>query len=214
MEPRRGSSSSLTSTLLCHADSGTVVRLSDGRQAVWRSAARWKVAGWDWHLLRWTRGLNSGGRGRGGGGPSRGGDPVNVLDPIQIGSEALARSGLDDSCTPACFQTGSIWLKPDPVTQNQTRSGPILHNMIRAACEGTQLSVKVGGMMILSCRLTSGPDAVGQNLTEPCRLDPSLLCTIWARPSLEKQSRIMREVGSGIYIQSGTIVVACWPSWL
>ena len=34
MEPRRGSSSSLTSTLLCHGDSGTVVHLSDGRQSV------------------------------------------------------------------------------------------------------------------------------------------------------------------------------------
>ena len=145
------------------------------------------------------------------GGPPRGGDPVNVLDPIRIGSEALARSGPDDSCTPACFRTRSIWLKPDPVTQNQIRSGPILHNMIRAVCGRTQLSLKVGGMMSLSCQLTSGPDAFGQNLTKPSRLDPSRLCTIWSRPSLEKQSQIMREVGSGIYIQFGTIVVACWP---
>ena len=137
-----------------------------------------------------------------------------MLDLIQIGSEALARSGLDVSCTPACFRTGSIWPKPDPVPQNQIRSGPILRNMIWAVCGRTQPSLKVGGVMILSRQLTSGPDAFGQNLTKPSRLDPSQLCTIWSRPSLEKQSRIMREVGSGIYIQSGTIVVACWPSWL
>ena len=30
-----------------------------------------------------------------------------------ISLEALARSGPDDSCTLACFQTGSVWAKPD-----------------------------------------------------------------------------------------------------
>ena len=35
--------------------------------------------------------------------------PVNMPDPAQIGWEALARSGPDDSCTLACFQTGSVW---------------------------------------------------------------------------------------------------------
>ena len=39
--------------------------------------------------------------------------PVNVPDLIWIGSEALARSGPDDSCTLVCFWTGCIWPKPD-----------------------------------------------------------------------------------------------------
>ena len=37
---------------------------------------------------------------------------------IWIGSEALARSGPDDSCTPASVRTGSVWPKPDAVSQN------------------------------------------------------------------------------------------------
>ena len=38
--------------------------------------------------------------------------------PVRIGREALARSRMDDSCTPACFRTGSVWPKPDTVSQN------------------------------------------------------------------------------------------------
>ena len=38
---------------------------------------------------------------------------LNMPDPIGIGSAALARSGPDDSCTPACFRTGSVWPKPN-----------------------------------------------------------------------------------------------------
>ena len=37
--------------------------------------------------------------------------------------------GPDDSCTPACFRTRSAWPKPDTVSQNQIKSGPVLHNM-------------------------------------------------------------------------------------
>ena len=37
---------------------------------------------------------------------------------VQIGWEAEARSGPDDSCTLACFQTGSVWPKPDTISQN------------------------------------------------------------------------------------------------
>ena len=65
------------------------------------------------------------------------------LHPIRIGSEALAGSGLDDSCTPACFQTGSVSLKPDTVSQNQVRSRLVLHNMIQAIGGRMQPSLKV-----------------------------------------------------------------------
>ena len=44
--------------------------------------------------------------------------PVNMPDPIRIGWEALTRSGPDDSCSSACFRTGSVWPKPDTVSQN------------------------------------------------------------------------------------------------
>ena len=33
--------------------------------------------------------------------------------PIWISAETLSKSGPDDSCTLACFQTGSVWLKPN-----------------------------------------------------------------------------------------------------
>ena len=33
--------------------------------------------------------------------------------PIRITWEALVRSGSDDSCTPACLRTGSVWPKPE-----------------------------------------------------------------------------------------------------
>ena len=59
---------------------------------------------------------------------------VNMPDPIRIGSEALVRSGPDDSCTSACFRTGTVQPKPDAVSQNQIRSGLVLYNLIRAVC--------------------------------------------------------------------------------
>ena len=40
-----------------------------------------------------------------------------------------ARTVPGDSCTLACFQTRSVWPKPDQVIQ--IRSGPVLHNVIQ-----------------------------------------------------------------------------------
>ena len=40
------------------------------------------------------------------------------LHPVRIGWGALARSGSDVSCTPACFRTGSVWPKRDTISQN------------------------------------------------------------------------------------------------
>ena len=58
---------------------------------------------------------------------------------IRIGSEALAGSGPDDACAPACFRTNSVWPKPDTVSsQEQSGSGLVLHSRIRAVCRKTQ----------------------------------------------------------------------------
>ena len=38
--------------------------------------------------------------------------------PVRISSEALVRSGPDDSCTPPCFRTGCVWSNPDTVSQD------------------------------------------------------------------------------------------------
>ena len=65
--------------------------------------------------------------------------------PVRIGWEALARSGPDDSCTLACFRTGSVWLKPATVSQNQIGSGLDLHKIIRAVCGRTQTNLKEKG---------------------------------------------------------------------
>ena len=40
------------------------------------------------------------------------------LHLFRISWEALARSGPDDCCTPACFRTGSVWPKPGTISQN------------------------------------------------------------------------------------------------
>ena len=50
---------------------------------------------------------------------------------VRISWEALARSRPDDSCTLACFQTGSVWPKPDTINQNQIGSRLVLHNIIQ-----------------------------------------------------------------------------------
>ena len=38
---------------------------------------------------------------------------------VRIVWEALAKCGPNDSRTPACFRTGSVWPKPDTVSQNE-----------------------------------------------------------------------------------------------
>ena len=85
--------------------------------------------------------------------------PVNVPHPVRVGSEALAKSGLHDSCGLACFRTGSVWPKPDTASQNQIGPGPVLHSMIWDVCGRTQLSLKVGNWWRASCLLPeSGPN--------------------------------------------------------
>ena len=111
---------------------------------------------------------------------------------IQIGSKVLARIGLDDSCTLACFQTGSIWPQNLTVIENQIRSRLVLHSVIWAICERMHPSLKLGNWlqagcvlpepdpMILEHWLASCPDAFGPNLTTQIRSGSFLHNMIWA----------------------------------
>lgn len=81
-------------------------------------------------------------------------DPLPVLGAMHdvfpskhVGSEALARSKPDDSCTVADFQAGSIWPKLGMVSRDQIGSRLVLHVMICAICGITQLSLKVGKLV-------------------------------------------------------------------
>ena len=56
------------------------------------------------------------------------------IKPFWIGLEALTRSGPNDSCTLACFWTGSIQSKHDTVSQSQIGPRLLVHHMILAIC--------------------------------------------------------------------------------
>ena len=59
--------------------------------------------------------------------------------PVRIRWEALARSGPDDSCTPACFRTGSVWPKPDNLPElNRIRVGFAQYYPGRLLMNGTE----------------------------------------------------------------------------
>ena len=49
----------------------------------------------------------------------------------------LPETGPNDSCTPACFQTRSVWPNPDQAIQ--IGSGSVLHDMIHAFFGKTEL---------------------------------------------------------------------------
>ena len=110
-------------------------------------------------------------------------------------------------------RTGSVWPKPDTVSQNQVGPGLVFHSMIRAVYGRTQPSLKVGnsertgcvlpepGQTILVHQLFSGPDTFGPNLARPSRSVLGRFCTIWSRYGLlcKNGTELMREVGPGIY---------------
>ena len=110
-------------------------------------------------------------------------------------------SGPDDSCTPACFRTGSVWPKPDTISQNEIGSGLVLYNVIQDVCGRMQLSLKMGNWQRAGCVLPGTglddsckpacfrPDKLGQTLTRTSRSDPGQFCTAWLMPSLEKWNR-------------------------
>ena len=71
-------------------------------------------------------------------------DPVCILSWSAWWLETLVRTRPNDSCTPGCFWTGSVWLKSDTVSQNQIRSRVVLCNVIWAIYGRMDLSLKVG----------------------------------------------------------------------
>ena len=102
-------------------------------------------------------------------------------DPIRIGSEALASSGLDDTCTPAFFRAGSVGQKPDSQPEpNWIQAGFAQYDLGRLwknATESESGKLEVGqklSLMIPAHQIASRPDAFGQTLTRPSRSDPVL----------------------------------------
>ena len=76
----------------------------------------------------------------------------------------------------ACFQTGSVWPKPDTVSQNQTDSSLVLHNVIQTICGRKQLNLKVGTWWQAGSVL---PDTGPNNF---CTLAFFRTRCIWPRP--------------------------------
>ena len=109
-------------------------------------------------------------------------------DPIRIPSGSArkpwARSVPDDSCTPSCFRTGSVWPKPNTVSWNQIRSGLVLHNTIRDICGRTQLSLKVGRLRAGCVLPEAGPMILVHQLVSRAR-------SVWPKPDQATQ------IGSG-----------------
>ena len=122
------------------------------------------------------------------------------LHPGRIGWEALAKSGLDDSCTMACFRTGSVWPKPGTVSQNSSGSGLVLYNNYypgRLWKNGTEsengetgsgpvASCQKPGQVIPAHRLAFRPEEFSQTVVRPSRSDQGRFCAVWRMPSLEK----------------------------
>ena len=117
----------------------------------------------------------------------------------------------------ACFQTGSVWPKPDTVSQNQTDSSLVLHNVIQTICGRKQLNLKVGTWWQAGSVL---PDTGPNNF---CTLAFFRTRCIWPRPDQaikigsrsflhnmvqaffgKMEPNQIQEAGSGIY--------AIWPN--
>ena len=145
--------------------------------------------------------------------------PVNMLDSVYIWPGLAGNhwpdgwSGTDDSCTPACFRTGSIWPKPDTA---RTKSDPCWFCTILSGTSvekqnrvwkwetgsGPVVSCQKPGQMIPAHQLASRLEAFGQNLTRPSRLDPgSVLHNVIYAFFGKMELKWMSEVRSGIYSQ-------------
>ena len=137
--------------------------------------------------------------------------------PILISLEALARSRLDDSCTPALFWTRSIWPKPDSQPElNWIQAGFPQYD---PGCLWMKPSQKVGNWSQASCIL---PEIrPNESCTPTCfqtrciwwNLDQAIqigsgsvldntIHTLFGKTELKQ----MWEVRSGIYIYS--------PAWV
>ena len=106
---------------------------------------------------------------------------VSMLDPIRIGSKALARGGQNESCMPACLWIRSTWPQPDTVSQNQIGSRLVLYNIIQDICGRTEPSLKVGNWWRAVCVLpVTGPD-------DSCTPASFRTGSVWPRPDTISQ---------------------------
>ena len=117
--------------------------------------------------------------------------------PVRISWEALARSGPDDSCTPACFRTGSVWPKtwhsqPD---LNRIRAGFAKYYpecLWKNGTESESRKLAAGRLRPARnrarwfLRLGLLPDQIRLAKPWPGHLDR--FCTMWSMSSLEKWS--------------------------
>ena len=167
--------------------------------------------------------------------------PVNRPDPVRIGREALARSGPDESCTPALLPdrirlgqnvTQSARTKSDRIrwaktlTQSaRTKSDPglVLHDIIRDVCGRTEPSLKVG--KLVAGRLRPARNRARWFLHTGLLPDQTLLAKPWPGhpdrtrvgfaqydPYLLWKNGTETDAGSRIrQIRSGPILAARWP---
>ena len=127
-------------------------------------------------------------------------NPANMPDPIRAGSEVLARGRLDDSCTPACFQTRSIWPQNLTVLQTQIGSGLVLHGMIWENAAESETGKLTAG------QLCSRPDDSGSPAcyqsrfvwAKPGRLDLIRISFVSCDPGLLWKNRTKSDVRSRI----------------
>ena len=134
--------------------------------------------------------------------------------PIQISWEALARSGLNDSCIPACLLTQSARTKLDPgwfciilsrtsleewnqVWKSETRSG------LAAFCHNrAQWFLHNGLFPDKTCLAKPWPGHPDQIWVSFAQYDP---CLLW-------KNRTELDVGSWIrHIQPSLILAVSWP---
>ena len=165
-------------------------------------------------------------------------DPIRF--PIRIGSETLARTGPDDSCTPACFWAGPVWPKPNSQPEpNRIRAGFAQYDPGRLwqnATESERGKLVAGRLWknatesesgkLVAGRLNSGrtghddfgtracfrTGSVWPNHDQASRSDPGRFCTNMIRAVFGiTETNRMRKVGSDIIMRSGPILAAHWP---
>ena len=144
---------------------------------------------------------------------------------VRIGWEVLARSRPDDFCTPACFQTRSMWPKPD--------SQPELNWISAGFAQYYPGCLWKNGTAFESWKLVAGqlhparnwarwflhtsllPDQMHLAKPRPGHPDGTWvsfaqcdLCLLWKNGAETKQ---MWEVWSGIIILSSPNLAAPWP---
>ena len=88
--------------------------------------------------------------------------------PIQIGLEALARNGSDDSSTPTCFQTGSIWPKPDSQPERNWIQASFAQYELGTSVEKNATKSQSGKLTLVAGQLHSARTKPNDSYTLSC----------------------------------------------